>query len=145
MQGSFVNSDIVFGCDHPTHNPSSVRILSLLSQFSGLTSLQPLVSGETLQGGLIKVGLSFRSDNLTYNPSLFVCFFLCFVFFVFQIPSFQGGFVNLDIVFGCGDPTCNPSSVWKLSLLIQFSGLTTLQPFVVREVLQGEKYWQPHI
>ena len=46
------NSDIVFGCDDPTHNPSSVRILSLLTQFSGLTTLQSLVSGEALQGGL---------------------------------------------------------------------------------------------
>ena len=52
MQGGFVNSDIFFGCDDPTHNPSSVQILSLLTQFSGLTTLQSLVSGEALQGGL---------------------------------------------------------------------------------------------
>ena len=32
MQGGF-NSYIVFGCDDPAHNPSSVRILSLLTQF----------------------------------------------------------------------------------------------------------------
>ena len=60
MQGRFVNSDMVVGCDDPTHNPSSVRILSLLTQFSGLTSLQSLVSGERLQGGLIKLGLVFE-------------------------------------------------------------------------------------
>ena len=39
MQGGFVNSDIVFGCDDSTHNPSSVWMLSLFTQFSGLTTL----------------------------------------------------------------------------------------------------------
>ena len=87
--------------------------------------------------------MSLRSDDVTYNPSLFVvvvvvvfCFVLFFLFF-FQIPTLQVGFVNFDIVFGCEDPTCNPSPVWKLSLLTQFSGLTTLQSLVVREALQG--------
>ena len=60
MQGGFVNSDIVFGCDDPTHSPNSVQILSLLTQFSVLTTLQSLVLGETLQGGLTKLGLVFE-------------------------------------------------------------------------------------
>ena len=60
MQGGFVDSDIVFGCDDPTHNPSSVWMLSLLTQFSGLTTLQSLVSGEALQGGLTKLALVFE-------------------------------------------------------------------------------------
>ena len=60
MEGGFVISDIVFGCDDPTHNPSSVQILSLLTQFSGFTTLQSLVSGEALQGGLTKLGLVFE-------------------------------------------------------------------------------------
>ena len=57
------------------------------------------------------------------------------VFFSFQIPNLKGGFVNFDIIFGCDDPTYNPRSVWKLSLLTQFSGLTTLQFLVSRESL----------
>ena len=99
---------------------SSLQILSLLTQFSGLTTLQSLVSGEALQGASPNLVLSLRSDNITYN--LF--------FFFFEIPTLHGGFVNLDIVFGC-DPTYNPSSVQKFSLLTQFSGLTTLQSLVV--------------
>ena len=59
MQGGFANSDTVFGCDNLTHNPSSVQILSLVTQFSGLTTLQSLVLGEALQGGLAKIGLVF--------------------------------------------------------------------------------------
>ena len=60
MQGGFVNSDIVFGSDDPTHNPSSVRILSPLTQFPGLTTLRSLVSGEQLQEGLTKLCLVFE-------------------------------------------------------------------------------------
>ena len=56
----FVNSDTVFGCDNSTHNLSSVSILSLLTQFSSLTILQSLVSGEALQGGMTKLGLVFE-------------------------------------------------------------------------------------
>ena len=56
----FVNSGTVFGSDNSTHNPSSVSILSLLTQFSSLTILQSLVSGETLQGGMTKLGLVFE-------------------------------------------------------------------------------------
>ena len=51
--------------------------------------------------------LSLRSDNLTCNPSF--CFvFLGFFFFFSQTQTLQGGFVNLDIVFGCDNPTYNP-------------------------------------
>ena len=46
----FVISDIVFGCDDPTYNPSSVRELSLLTQFSGITTLQFLVSENQCKG-----------------------------------------------------------------------------------------------
>ena len=42
----------------------------------------------------------------------------------------QGGFVILDKVFGCDDPTYNPSRVWELRLLTQISGITTLQSLV---------------
>ena len=40
----------VFGCDDPTYNPSSVRELSLLTQFSGITTLQSLVSEKQCKG-----------------------------------------------------------------------------------------------
>ena len=52
MQRGFINSDIAFGCEDPTNNPSSIWISSLPNQFSGLTTLQSLVSGEALQGSL---------------------------------------------------------------------------------------------
>ena len=47
-------------CSVPTHNPSSVWILSLLTQFSGSATLQFLVSRKALQGGLTKLGLAFE-------------------------------------------------------------------------------------
>ena len=40
--------------------PSYVPILGLLTQFSGLTTLQSLVSGEALQWGLTRLGLVFE-------------------------------------------------------------------------------------
>ena len=43
LPGGVVISYIVFGCDDPTNNPSPVRELSLLTQFSGFTTLQSLV------------------------------------------------------------------------------------------------------
>ena len=60
MEGGFVNSGIVLGCEYPTHNPSTVRILSFLTQFSGLTTLQSLVVREALQRGFTKFGLVFE-------------------------------------------------------------------------------------
>ena len=45
----------------------------------------------------------------------------------------QPGFVILDIAFGCGKPTHNPSPIWVLSLLSKFSGITTLQSLVLEE------------
>ena len=48
----------------------------------------------------------------------------------------QGRFVILDIVFGCDDPTHNRSYFQILNLLIQFSGLTTLQSLVLEEALK---------
>ena len=33
LEGGFVISDIVFGCDDPTYNPSPVRELSLHTHF----------------------------------------------------------------------------------------------------------------
>ena len=44
LQEGFVISDIVFMCDDPCYNPSPVRELRLLTQFSGFTTLQSLVS-----------------------------------------------------------------------------------------------------
>ena len=75
MQGGFANSDTVFGCDNLTHNPSSVQILSLVTQFSGLTTLQSLVL-EALQGAWPNLVLSLTTEDLTYNH-IFVCF-CCF-------------------------------------------------------------------
>ena len=50
---------------------------------------------------------------------------------------FCRGFVMSDIVFGCDDPTYNPSPVWEWSLLTQFSGITTLQSLLTfREAVQ---------
>ena len=50
LQGGFVISDIVFGCDDPTYNPSPVPELSLLTQFSGFTTLQSLVLEKHCKG-----------------------------------------------------------------------------------------------
>ena len=50
LQRGFVISDIVFGCDDPTYNPSPVQELSLLTQFSGITTLQSLVSEKQGKG-----------------------------------------------------------------------------------------------
>ena len=69
LQGGFVISDKVFGCDNPTYNPSPVRELSLLTQFSGITTLQSLVSEKQCKGAWPSMVLSMRSDDLTYNPS----------------------------------------------------------------------------
>ena len=49
----------------------------------------------------------------------------------------QGGFVISDKVFGCDDPTYNRSPVWELSLLTQFSGITTLQSLVLGSNARG--------
>ena len=46
-----------------------VRELSLLTQFSGITTLQSLVSEKQWKGAWPSMVLSMRSDNLTYNPS----------------------------------------------------------------------------
>ena len=69
LQGGFVISDIIFGCDDPTNNPSPVRELSMLTQFSGFTSLQSLVLEKHCKGARSNMILSMRSDDLTYNPS----------------------------------------------------------------------------
>ena len=49
----------------------------------------------------------------------------------------QRGFAILDIVFGHGNLTYNPSSIQKLSLLIQFSVITTLQSLVLEQNGRG--------
>ena len=69
LQGGFVISDIVFGCDDPTYNPSPVRELSLLTQFSGVTTMPSLVLEKHSKGAPSSMVLSMRSDDLTYNPS----------------------------------------------------------------------------
>ena len=68
LHGGFVISDIAFGCDDLTYNPSPVRELSLLTQFSGITTLQSLVSKKQCKGAWPSMVLSVRSDDLTYNP-----------------------------------------------------------------------------
>ena len=70
LQGGFVISDIIFGCDDPIYNPSPVRELSLLTQFSAFRTLQSLVSEKHCKGARSSKVLSMRSDDLTYNPSL---------------------------------------------------------------------------
>ena len=70
LQGEFVISDIVFGFDNPTYNPSPVRELSWLTQFSGFTTLQLLFSEKHCKGARSGMVLSMRSDDLTYKPSL---------------------------------------------------------------------------
>ena len=56
MQEVFVNSDIVFWPQFLW----ILWILSLLTQFSGLTTLLSLVLGEALQVGLTKLGIVFK-------------------------------------------------------------------------------------
>ena len=56
MQEVFVNSDIVFWPQFLW----ILWILSLLTQFCGLTTLLSLVLGEALQVGLTKLGLVFK-------------------------------------------------------------------------------------
>ena len=65
----FVISDIVFGCDDPTYNPNPDRELSLLTQFSGFTTLQSLDLEKQCKGAWSTMILFMRSNNLTYNPS----------------------------------------------------------------------------
>ena len=50
LQGGFVISNIVFGCDDPTYNPNPIRELSLLTQFSGITTLEALVLEKQCKG-----------------------------------------------------------------------------------------------
>ena len=69
LQGGFVISDKIFGCDDPTYNPSPVRQWSLLTQFSGITTLQSLVSEKQYKGAWPSMVLSIRSDDRTYLPS----------------------------------------------------------------------------
>ena len=91
------------------------------SSFSSVLTLQFLVLAEALQGGFTKVDLSgVMTSHVT--P-------------VFQVQTLGKGFVNLDIVFGCYNPTHNPSSVREMCLSTQFSGLTALQSLVTKEVL----------
>ena len=65
----FAISEIVFGCDKPTYDPSPVRELSFITQFSGLATLQSLALEKQWKGYRSSMVLSIRSDDLTYNPS----------------------------------------------------------------------------
>ena len=58
--------DIVFGCHNPTNYPSLVPELSLLTQCSSITTLQPLVLEKQNKGAWPIMVLSMRIDNLTY-------------------------------------------------------------------------------
>ena len=87
MKKNFVISDMVLGCDDPTYNPSSVRILNSLTQFSSLTTLQSLVSGEGAVfsfrrritrgkgggggGGLTKHGCVYEEGQPHMQPQFF--------------------------------------------------------------------------
>ena len=116
MQEGFESFDLFFGCDNPTCNPSFVRELSLLTQFSGISILHSWIAIEALQWARPKVLLSLRNDF----PAVFM----------------QEGFESFDLFFGCDNPTCNPSFVRELSLLTQFSGISILHTWVAIEALQ---------
>ena len=74
---------------------------------------------------------SFVRKRFYHNSKrVFFFFFFCAVVFM------QGGFVILDIVFGCNDPTHNLSYFQILNLLMQFSDLTTLQSLILGEALK---------
>ena len=60
LQRGFVISDKVFGCDDPTYNPSPVRELSLLTQFSGIATLHSLFSEKQCKGAWLITVLSMR-------------------------------------------------------------------------------------
>ena len=68
LQGDFVISDFVFGCDSPTYNTSPVWESSLLTQFSAFTALQSLVLEKHCKGARSTMVMSMRSDDLTNNP-----------------------------------------------------------------------------
>ena len=69
LQRAFVMSGKVFGCDGPTYNPSPVQELSLLTQFSGIPTLQSLVLEKQCKEAWPSMVLSMGSDDLTHNPS----------------------------------------------------------------------------
>ena len=69
LQGGFVISDIIFACDDPTYDPDPVWELSLLSQFSRITTLQSFVLEKQCKRTWPSTILPMTSDNLTYNPS----------------------------------------------------------------------------
>ena len=52
LEGGFVISDIIFGCDDPTYNPSPVQELSLHLSFR-----------EAMQGDLIEHGLVYEEGQ----------------------------------------------------------------------------------
>ena len=54
-----------------------------------------------------------------------------------KIIFLQGGFVILDIVFGCDNPTFIICLVQELSLLTQFSRITTQQFLVLEKQGKG--------
>ena len=89
---------------------------------------------------MLKKGLSAILHHTSFFTEKFECFPECTekknltVFFSFL----QGGFVISDIVFGCDDPTYNPSPVPELSLLTQFSGFTTLQSSIKQRLVYEE-------
>ena len=67
MQGGFVVSDIVFGCDDPTHNSSNSP-----GAWPNLVLSQPhetpVFQIPILQGGFVNLDIFFGCDNLTYKP-----------------------------------------------------------------------------
>ena len=83
LQGTFVISDIVFGYDHPTYSPFSIRKLSVLTQFSGITTLPAVLSfGEAMYGKQAwsclwgMVDLTLTLVHSTFNCGKAVCFTL---------------------------------------------------------------------
>ena len=70
LQGGFVISEIVFGCDNPTYNPSFFMGVKIAHSIFRHYNPAVLNFGEVMQGALTKhMVLSMKIDKLTYNPS----------------------------------------------------------------------------
>ena len=69
LQGGFVISEIVFGCDNPTYNPSFFMGVKIAHSIFRHYNPAVLNFGEVMQGALTKhMVLSMKIDKLTYNP-----------------------------------------------------------------------------
>ena len=69
LQEGFVISEIVFGCDNPTYNPSFFMGVKIAHSIFRHYNPAVLNFGEVMQEALTKhMVLSMKIDKLTYNP-----------------------------------------------------------------------------